>query len=612
MTTDTNFTLSRRKVLAGLGTVGIASAGAGLGTTAFFSDEEAVGASLEAGRLDLKLDYRATYNTWLPLERTKELVDGPVVPDPDAEYNYLVGQAPDIRAADGSAITGTEWAEFTRAADACVVDDASSLTAEVDRVGQTLGMDYTTRVTGDDDYLGPEDQIYVDGEPGVKFELLDVKPKDEGEATISVHLCGNPAYLWMRANRDAADENGIVEPETEAGDVTETGELANYIYARLWDDRNCNNRPDSGKVDVAVVFDRSCSMEFQNPFSTCGTAPDQAPAPEKLPAAQTAAKNLYDSLLSEAADAQVAFVSYNNTATLDLPLTPVTGANQAAYDTAVDDVEDDLGGGTDIADGIAVATNVLNGNTDETTDNVIDYSGNSPRADAEKVMIVLTDGFPRDPSLGSTEADIRQNSAQTTRDAATAARMDDITVYTVTYQFSAYPIPDAVALMGAGANGIASSSSTALVANFDALGDLTSESTSAINAAFEEIAVVLAGGDEFLYQGSLAGLLELASSGIPLDSARVETGEAGACFPGGVYCFAFDWYFVCEPEDFDLPSDVDGVETLGEELDALKLPLDVNVAQTDSEVFSLDFAAIQCRHNMENANPFTGEVAQAD
>jgi predicted ribosomally synthesized peptide with SipW-like signal peptide len=62
MTTDNTFNISRRKVLAGLGTVGIASAGAGLGTTAFFSDEEAVGASLRAGRLDLLVDYRATYN----------------------------------------------------------------------------------------------------------------------------------------------------------------------------------------------------------------------------------------------------------------------------------------------------------------------------------------------------------------------------------------------------------------------------------------------------------------------------------------------------------------------------------------------------------------------
>ena len=38
MSKDTNDTigLSRRKVLAGLGAVGVASAGAGLGTTAYF------------------------------------------------------------------------------------------------------------------------------------------------------------------------------------------------------------------------------------------------------------------------------------------------------------------------------------------------------------------------------------------------------------------------------------------------------------------------------------------------------------------------------------------------------------------------------------------------
>jgi predicted ribosomally synthesized peptide with SipW-like signal peptide len=61
MTSD-NIRISRRSVLAGLGAIGVASAGAGLGTTAFFSDEEAVAASLQAGRLDLLVDYRATYN----------------------------------------------------------------------------------------------------------------------------------------------------------------------------------------------------------------------------------------------------------------------------------------------------------------------------------------------------------------------------------------------------------------------------------------------------------------------------------------------------------------------------------------------------------------------
>jgi predicted ribosomally synthesized peptide with SipW-like signal peptide len=60
----TDYTISHRSVLAGLGTIGIASAGAGLGTTAFFGDEEQVSASLQAGKMDLKLDYRATYLQW--------------------------------------------------------------------------------------------------------------------------------------------------------------------------------------------------------------------------------------------------------------------------------------------------------------------------------------------------------------------------------------------------------------------------------------------------------------------------------------------------------------------------------------------------------------------
>ena len=51
---NTNFGLSRRKMLGGLGIVGVASAGAGLGTTAFFSDEESFqDNTITAGELDL-------------------------------------------------------------------------------------------------------------------------------------------------------------------------------------------------------------------------------------------------------------------------------------------------------------------------------------------------------------------------------------------------------------------------------------------------------------------------------------------------------------------------------------------------------------------------------
>ncbi|WP_138006436.1 choice-of-anchor W domain-containing protein [Halalkalirubrum salinum] len=58
MNDDNRYGLSRRKALGGIGIIGLASAGAGMGTTAFFSDEESFeDNSLEAGELDLYVHY---------------------------------------------------------------------------------------------------------------------------------------------------------------------------------------------------------------------------------------------------------------------------------------------------------------------------------------------------------------------------------------------------------------------------------------------------------------------------------------------------------------------------------------------------------------------------
>ena len=59
MTEDNNpqlYSLSRRKMVAGLGVVGLASAGAGVGTSAFFSDQESFeNNTLTAGTLDMSV-----------------------------------------------------------------------------------------------------------------------------------------------------------------------------------------------------------------------------------------------------------------------------------------------------------------------------------------------------------------------------------------------------------------------------------------------------------------------------------------------------------------------------------------------------------------------------
>lgn len=62
MTGNGPIELSRRRVLGGLGAVGVASAGAALGTSAYFSDEESFDDNvLTAGSLDLLVDY---YSYW--------------------------------------------------------------------------------------------------------------------------------------------------------------------------------------------------------------------------------------------------------------------------------------------------------------------------------------------------------------------------------------------------------------------------------------------------------------------------------------------------------------------------------------------------------------------
>jgi len=64
MTDDKLYTLSRRKMLAGLGAIGIASAGAGIGTSAYFSDREAFEDNrLTAGSLDMRVVYETSYDS---------------------------------------------------------------------------------------------------------------------------------------------------------------------------------------------------------------------------------------------------------------------------------------------------------------------------------------------------------------------------------------------------------------------------------------------------------------------------------------------------------------------------------------------------------------------
>jgi len=75
------------------------------------------------------------------------------------------------------------------------------------------------------------------------FNFTDVKPGDIGEDTISIHPGSNDAYACMAADITATPDNGITEPEGDAGDVTDGvlgGELQNFLNFVFWNDDGDN------------------------------------------------------------------------------------------------------------------------------------------------------------------------------------------------------------------------------------------------------------------------------------------------------------------------------------------------------------------------------------
>ena len=263
MTDDTHdFRLSRRNVLAGIGGIGIASAGAGLGTSAFFSDAENFeNNTITAGTLDLKVDWQEHYSypqrygfddpaDGVDVTRTEPSdTTGYVgLPDPenpvvwvaqgdlDAYMNRTSIEAyPDV---DGDGVQdrfAAEPGETTDDGVGYICVDGADTTGDMDpTAGDALRTD--------------NDDTYDDaGEPKPLVSLDDVKPGDFGELTLSYHLCGNPGYVWLRGALRSNAEGGVTEPEgdsaAEDGTVESPGsdgELLDAIQTRLWYDDGDN------------------------------------------------------------------------------------------------------------------------------------------------------------------------------------------------------------------------------------------------------------------------------------------------------------------------------------------------------------------------------------
>jgi len=225
--TDERFDISRRKALAALGTIGVASAGAGLGTSAYFSDQETFeNNQLTAGTLDLGVGYSTHYSDWSDGEG-----DGVSVRMYDGAAGET-GSASDLESDETGLPANDAWL--------IAVDDPDTFLAN------TLQNEVTN---GGCD--GVAAATNADGESAI-IDLGDVKPGDFGEVTFDLELCTNPGYVWMNnPNGYTADEGGTTEPEEDDPDEGSGVELMDVVQAAVWLDDG-DNYQDGGESPLLV------------------------------------------------------------------------------------------------------------------------------------------------------------------------------------------------------------------------------------------------------------------------------------------------------------------------------------------------------------------------
>lgn len=214
------FELSRRKTLAGLATIGAAGVGAGLGTSAYFSDEETFeGNEMVAGELDLKVGWQQIYYGG---------VAGNAVRPRDSQDGQFINANPDHDGDGQQSLQGANWNDGGPTGSQEDVTDLVNCGNVTENYAEHYGENQESLVA-----------------------LDDVKPGDGGQITFNLCLCDNPGYVWLTLSNVSEDGGTNPEPEQEAeGDADNDANLAEYMDVYVALDENCNSRFNSEDTTV--------------------------------------------------------------------------------------------------------------------------------------------------------------------------------------------------------------------------------------------------------------------------------------------------------------------------------------------------------------------------
>ena len=419
---DDTIGLSRRKVLAGLGAIGVASAGAGLGTTAYFSDEEGfTDNTLTAGQLDLLVDWQQTY----------DFGDG----------HQFVSAHPDHDGDGEQSIAADNDAGQLRYSDFPDEDDEDSNGANLPVLDCENIPPLSEADFGTDPVTGQEMETLV--------QLTDVKPGDSGEITFSLHLCDNPGYIWMQADNVTQDGGAHTEPEVLV-DPGNLGDLGDAIQTTLWYDEDCDNVYDGAEpVDIMLTLDFSGSMLYDqytgvvsdDEIQINGTTHDET---TKIDLVELGTRQFVDYLQSQNSDVQVGVAFFDGEGSDDAEprtgiLQPLT-SDLSVVDGALSGLRQKLanvvsgGPGSTPSDGdgnpdpFSNANGIATGTyIGEGVDDAQDELAANGRPGAEKRNIVLSDGESFNGG-GSTTFSSPTDAADDARAASPAPATD---VYTI-------------------------------------------------------------------------------------------------------------------------------------------------------------------------------------
>ena len=95
-----------------------------------------------------------------------------------------------------------------------------------------------------------------DDPPRQFFNFTDLKPGDWGEDTISLNVSNNESWLCADVTLTSDDDNGLVDPESDDGDITGgagEGELADAVNFFWWADDGDNVFETCQLLDPAAV-----------------------------------------------------------------------------------------------------------------------------------------------------------------------------------------------------------------------------------------------------------------------------------------------------------------------------------------------------------------------